>query len=143
MNKRTILFSLLWLVLAVVIFYATMMMILYLNLFSWHINFDAPVFVLIVVETMSIIGCFILAKHTIGKIEIWFSLLISIALAVFGIGVLYDFYTETISSGFFSRTVLSPHWFRILISAIYLTAIISWFVYPYKNLKEISSHAKI
>lgn len=119
------------------------MLVLYFNLFSWHVHSGPILIIIILVIILSMIGCLVLAKRTIGKVEIWFSLLVSIGLAVFGVGVLYEFYSETISSGIFSRSVLSPHWFRLTIFVVYLTSIISWLIYPYKTLKNSNSHAKI
>jgi len=83
--------------------------------------------------------CYKLAKHTKGRVEIWFSFLIAIALMIFGIFVLVDFYSESVSSGFFARHTLSPHWFRITTFAIYLTAIIFWLIYPLNYLKKGSA----
>ena len=137
MNKRALIISVLWLILGVVIFYALMMLVLSFNLFSWHFKLDMPIYVLIFVVLLSMVCCFILAKYTTEKIEIWFSFLISIGLMLCGLVVLYYFYTETASSGFLSRSTLSPHWFRVSIFAVYMTALISWLAYPYKYLKKL------
>ncbi|MBL4661173.1 MAG: hypothetical protein JKY19_12520 [Alcanivoracaceae bacterium] len=83
-----------------------------------------------------ITACYILAKHTRGRVEIWFSFLIAIALMIFGVFVMVNFYSESVSSGFLARHALSPHWFRITTFTIYLTAIIFWLIYPQNYLKK-------
>ena len=138
MTKKTLIFCILWLLLATVIFYVALIINLSFNLFSWHFHMDSFVYMVIFIIIL-IAVCYKLAKHTKGRVEIWFSFLIAIALMIFGIFVLVDFYSESVSSGFFARHTLSPHWFRITIFAIYLTAIIFWLIYPLNYLKKGSA----
>ena len=143
MTKRTIIVCCLWVLLSGGIFYSGLILVLSNNLFSWSPNYDVEGIVILLVNLVLIAGFFILAKFTQSKIEIWFSLLVALALMVVAFVFLYEFYTESISKGFFSRTRLSPHWFRLSVFLIYLTAIISWFVYPYNYLKHLLIHDKI
>ena len=138
MTKKTLIFCILWLLLATVIFYVALIINLSFNLFSWHFHMDSFVYMVIFIIIL-IAVCYKLAKHTKGRVEIWFSFLIAIALMIFGIFVLVDFYSESVSSGFFARHTLSPHWFRITTFAIYLTAIIFWLIYPLNYLKKGSA----
>jgi len=89
-----------------------------------------------------IVAVFFLSRFTTGKIEIGISFVASLSIALFGVYVLYGLYTETISSGFLSRRVLSPHWFRLSLFGLYLIPIICWVLYPYKVLKNSAAVIK-
>ena len=143
MTKRDLIICILWLLLGASLFYSALILVLSFNLFSWYPDYNMEGLILMLVAIVLVICSFILAKFTQSKIQIWFSLFVALALMVFAIFILYDFYTESLSKGFFRRTRLSPHWFRLSIFSIYMTAIISWLVYPYKYLKELLIHDKI
>ncbi len=138
--KTTIIISLLWLILTTAIFYTILLVNLHFNLFSWHHRTDELVYVFLFSLVALIIAYYYLAKYTRGVFEIWFSFLIGVGMMIFGLFVLYDFYTETISTGIFSRTVYSPHWFRIFIFTMYLVPIITWFLYPNKMRKKLHTN---
>ena len=120
MILKSLIFCLLWLVVSFGLFYAAVILYLSLNLFSWRPEWSPTVYVLMFVTLAFMIGCYILAKYTKGKIEIWFSLLAGLVMLFFGVGALYDFYSEALSTAVFGRSVLSPHWFRITCFLIYL-----------------------
>lgn len=143
MSKRDFIICFLWFLLGWALFYSTLILAFLFNMFSWDPEYGIEGVILMTVSLVLVICCFILAKFTQSKIAIWFSLFVSLVLLIIAFIVLYEFYTESISKGFFSRSRLSPHWFRLSIFSIYLTAIISWLIYPYKYLKQILIHDKI
>ncbi len=142
MPKRTILISILWMLISAALFYAILSLVLFFNLFSWKFKLDEITYAIFVVILVLIFANFMLAKRTLGKIEIWVSLAVAIGLMIFGFYVMYGFYSEVIYSGFLSRSVLSPHWFRLLIFTLYLTPIICWLIYPYKLVKRSGTMLK-
>ncbi len=142
MPKRTILISILWMLISAALFYAILTLVLFFNLFSWKFKLGTPVYVALTVILVLIFTNIILAKRTLGKVEIWVSLIVALALMVFGFYVMYGFYSEVVNNGFLSRSVLSPHWFRLLIFTLYLTPIICWLIYPYKLVKRSATMLK-
>ena len=137
MTKKDFIVCCLWVILGSALFYSGLILVLSNNIFSWSPNYDAEGIIILLVNLLLMTCMFILARFTQSKIEIWFSLLVALALLVVAFVFLYEFYTESVSKGFFSRTKLSPHWFRLSVFLIYLTAIISWLVYPFKHLKKL------
>jgi hypothetical protein len=124
-----------WLILGVLIFYVLLILNLSLNLFSWHFKLDGFDLTISLVLLLVLFGCFKLAQYTKGKIEMWLALLVCISLVVFGLVVQYDFYNESVSSGFFARKIVSPYWFRAMNFMVCILPLIFWFSYPYRLLK--------
>jgi hypothetical protein len=133
-SKKAIIFSLLWLLISAAYFYALIILLLTTNLFSWSLRFNFPTVITLFAIVILLVAVFFVARFTIGKIEIGLSLMASLAISLFGVYVLYGLYSETISSGFLSRRVLSPDWFRLSLFGLYLFPIICWLLYPYKVL---------
>jgi len=119
MNKRTAIISLLWLIVMAALFYAMVIFVMLNNLFSWKFD-TTPVNTLTIVALIVLnASLFVLSKYNREKIETLFSLLLTFAFLVFGLAVFYDFYQESIGSGFLSRSTLSPYWFRALVLVLY------------------------
>lgn len=140
---KSLIFCLLWLVVSLGLFYAAIMLYLSLNLFSWRPEWRPTSYILMCITSVLSIGCYFLAKYTKGKIEIWFSLLAGLVMLFFGVGALYDFYSETISTSVLGRKVLSPHWFRVISFLIYATTIVTWLIFPLKYLRKKPEALKI
>jgi len=143
MTKKDFFICILWLLVVAGLFYLALILTLSFNLFSWSPKYNLLGAILIIVTMVLMASVFILAKYTQSKIEIWFSLLVSLVLMIFGFFVIYELYSETLSNGVFSRKKLSPHWFRISIFLVYLTPIISWLVYSNKNRVGLLVHDKM
>jgi len=133
-NRKVIIISLLWMLLSAAYFYALIVLLLTTNLFSWSPRLDLPTVMTLIALMIMVVALFFVARFTTAKIEIWLSLLTSLTIVFFGIYVLYDLNTETISTGFLNRTALTPLWFKWGIFVLYLLPIIYWFLYPYKVL---------
>jgi hypothetical protein len=134
---HSLLYSVLWIIAGVLLFYSTIFIGAYCNLFTWSPSLDWEI-VLSVAATMLIeVFIFWLAKRTQGYVTGIVSLLVCIALVGFGIFWFSEFQKETLCGGghvFLRRQALSPEWFRITFLALFLIPLILWGCYPLRSL---------
>ncbi len=133
MNKKTIIISLLWLVLCIGLFYDAMIIVLMFNLFSWHFEIDWKIIALLVFAIIAIIASYFLSRKTQYKVEQWVAFVSTVLLAGFGLFVFIDFYQETISHSLLGRSQLSPQWFRISVLLLYCFPLFMFITYRQKD----------
>lgn len=124
-----------WLLAGVGLFYATMILVLSQNLFSWSPNVNIVSISALLSLLLLLITTFLLARFTKGEIEKWVALLVCLSLIGFGAVVLYDFYTEHLSGDLFGRSVLSPQWFRLGVFSIFSLPLLFLMIYPFRKVR--------
>ncbi len=134
---RSLLYSTSWVITGFALYVFTMYFIVSLNLFSWKLKINHVTALLVFAIVVDLVLIFVLARKTTGIPETTVSFLVCIFLFVFGINEFIHLHMEKIAySKVFSRMVLSPEWFRIMILIIYTTPLIAWIYYPFKYYRN-------
>ncbi len=140
---KSILFSLLWVIIGGLHAYFIALTVVAFNLFSWDPNLDTQKIVFTLSAAVSSLIITFLAKWIKEIPPVIVSLIVSILLFVLGIYSFIDFQLEEVGTGFFARRVLSPLWFHLFISFLFIYPIISWRIYSYKIFQEWRESRKI
>ena len=137
-TNKSILISVLWLILCATNFYVTVLLNLSLNLFSWDLKIDGFVVLILLVAIIVIISLYFVAKNTYHKIEIWIAFILSFILFASASYILWDLYQETISHSILGRSKLSPTWFRITLFGFMTTPLLFWYFGSFTKFRSKS-----
>ena len=138
---KALLYSILWIVAGVGLFYSSFFLFVYCNCFDWSPELDWQT-ILSIAATIGIEAFIVwVAIRTKGYVAGTVSLLVAIALVAVGIGWFFEFQKEALNDGvwcgffyLFNRDDFSPIWFRITFLSLFLIPLVSWFCYPFRYL---------
>jgi len=139
--KKTLhssLYSTSWIVAGVILFLSTINLLVNWNLMNWEPALEMETALCIAVIIAIEIFMVWMAKRTRGNFSIIVSLLVCVALVMLGTFWFTTFLDESsqFDASIFSRQRKSPIWFRITFLSLYLIPLISWVLYPFRNLKK-------
>lgn len=134
---HSILYSMMWVVAGISLFYFTACLLANWNLFTWEPILDWSTVVSITAIIVIEIGILWLAKRARDYVTGIVSLIVTATLVAVGISWFVEFNQETLCGGghlFIKRQTLSPEWFRITFIALFVIPIVLWGCYPFRYL---------
>lgn len=132
------LYSASWIVAGVTLFLSTTALFMNWNLMNWEPTLEMETALYLAVIIAIEIFMVWMVKRTRGNFSIIVSLLVCVALVMLGTFWFTCFLDESsqFDASIWSRNRKSPIWFRITFLSLYLIPLISWFHYPFRNLKK-------
>ena len=132
------LYSASWIVAGVTLFLCTTALLVNWNLMNWEPALEMETALCIAVIIAIEIFTIWMAKRTRENFSIIVSLLVCVALVMLGTFWFTGFLDESsqFDGSIWSRKRKSPIWFRITFLSLYLIPLISWFRYPFRDLKK-------
>ncbi len=135
-HRREILITLGWIVVSVLYFYSMLMFILNNNFFSWDFTADVTTYASLLVSIFMLFMILTIAKITVGN----FSLVVSFIIVVlFGILAVVSLIPDSESV---LRSVVSPLIFRLTLSVFFISPLLIWLAYPFKNFRVQKRQSK-